>query len=166
MTRLLHVASLATTLISPVPALAQTRYTCGPGVVQAVYRVTETTIRDTTTTGRDAAAGIVMIEQTGERRQREVYSVSVQLGDRLYTSASAGDPNGTLDPLRLAAGDPIRICVNGGEMVLEAADATDYRAPLANSGMSPEVPRTCLAKTGHAGVPQAPPAASPSRSRF
>jgi hypothetical protein len=151
MTRLLHVASLATTLISPIQALAQSRYTCGPGVVLAVHRVTETTIRDTTTTGRDAAAGLVMIEETGERRQRQVYSVSVQLGDRLYTSASAGDPNGTLDPLRLAAGDPIGICVNGGEMVLEAADATDYRAPLASTGMAPEVPGSCLA---------------PARSRF
>jgi hypothetical protein len=147
MTRLLHVASLATTLISPIEALAQSRYTCGPGLVLAVHHVTETTIRDTTTTGRDAAAGLVMIEETGERRQRQVYSVSVQLGDRLYTSASTGDPNGTLDPLRLAAGDPIGICVNGGEMVLEAADATDYRAPLASTGMAPEVPGTCLAPT-------------------
>lgn len=132
MTRLLHVAGLAATLISPVPAVAQTQYTCGPGVVQAVHRVTETTTRDTTTIARAAAGRVVAIEQTGERRQRQVYSVSVQLGDRVYTSASAGDPNGTLNPLRLAAGDPIDICVNRIEMVLEAADATDYRAPVTN----------------------------------
>jgi hypothetical protein len=61
----------------------------------------------------------------------------VDLGGRIYTSASGGDPNGTLDPLRLAAGDPIRICVSGVEMVLEADDATDYRAPVANIRMSP-----------------------------
>jgi co-chaperonin GroES (HSP10) len=132
MTRLLHVAGLAATLISPVPAVAQTQYTCGPGVVQAVHRVTETTIRDTTTTARDTAGLVVAIEQSGERRQRQIYSVAVQLGDRVYTSASGGDPNGTLDPLRLAAGDPIAICVNAVEMVLEAADATDYRAPVVN----------------------------------
>ena len=91
MTRLLHVAGLATTLISPIQAVAQTRYTCGPGVVQSVHR----------------------------------------------------------DPQRLAAGDPVRVCVNGIEMVLEAGDATDYRAPLANTGALPERP-----------------AASASRSRF
>ena len=148
MTRLLHVAGLATTLISPIQAVAQTRYTCGPGVVQSVHRVTETTTRETTT-GRDGADGIVAVEQTGERRERQVCAISVQLGNRLYTSASAGDPNGTLDPLRLAAGDPVGVCVNGIEMVLEAGDATDYRAPLANTGALPERP-----------------AASASRSRF
>jgi hypothetical protein len=163
--RLLHVAGLATTLISPLPALAQSRYTCGSGAIQAVHRLTETTIRDTTTTRRDAA-GVIAIEQTAEECQQQVYLVSVQLGERFYTSVSAGDPNGTLDPLRLAAGDPIGVCVNGVEMVLEAADATDYRAPLANTRMSPAVPGTCLAPTGQAAVPQAQPAASPSRSRF
>jgi hypothetical protein len=136
MTRLLHVAGLAATLISPVPAVAQTQYTCGPGVVQAVQRVTETITRDATTTARDGAGRVVAIEQTGERRQRQVYSVSVQLGDRVYTSASDGDPNGTLDPLRLAAGDPIGICVNRLDMVLEAADGTDYRAPVTSIRMS------------------------------
>jgi len=136
MTRLLHVAGLAATLISPVPAVAQTQYTCGPGIVQAVQRVTETTVRDTTTTARDAAGQIVAIEQNAERRQPQVYSLSVQLRDRVYTSASSGDPNGTLDPLRLAAGDPIDICVNGLEMVFEAAAATDYRAPVTNIRMS------------------------------
>jgi hypothetical protein len=150
MTRLLHVAALATTVISPTPALAQTRYTCGPGVVEAVHRVVETTVRETTIAGRDAAGGLAAIEQTGEQRQRQVVSVSVRLGDRLYTSASAGDPNGTLDPLRLAPGDPIGICVNGDQMVLEAADATDYRAPrITHTPVSPEVPGTCQTPARH-----------------
>jgi hypothetical protein len=141
MTRLLHVAGLATTLISHSPAAADTPYTCGAGVVRAVERVTETTIRETATTGRDAVGGPVVIDHAAERHQRQVYVVRVQLGDRLYTSASAGDPNGTLDPLDLAVGGAIGICVNAAQMVLEHPDGTDYRAPLA------AVPATCNAPT-------------------
>jgi hypothetical protein len=133
MTRLLHVAGLATTLISQNPAFAESRYTCGAGVVTAVHRVTETIVREPTTTGRDR---VMAIDHAAERRQRQVYVVTVQLGARLYTSASTGDPNGTLDPLRLAVGDPIDICVSDVQMVLEAADATDYRAALAGSPCS------------------------------
>ena len=139
MTRLLHVAGLATTLISHSPAAADARYTCGAGVVRAVQRVTETTIRETTTSGREAPGASALLDHAGERHQRHFYVVAVQLGDRLYTSASPGDPNGTLDPLHLAAGDAIGICVNSAQMVLEHADGTDYRAPLA------ALPGTCLA---------------------
>jgi hypothetical protein len=35
MTRLLHVAGLATTLISHSPAAVAPRYTCGAGIVRA-----------------------------------------------------------------------------------------------------------------------------------
>jgi len=139
MTRLLHVAGLATTLISHSPAVADTRCTCGAGVVRAVQRVTETTIRETTTAGRSASGGPVTVGHGAERHQRQVYLVTVRLGDRLYTSASPGDPNGTLDPLDLAAGDAIGLCVNAAQMVLERPNGTDYRAPLA------AVPATCLA---------------------
>ena len=140
MTRLLHVAGLATTLISHNPAAADTRYTCGAGVVRVVQRVTDTTVRETATTGRDTAGAAVVVDINAAGDRRQVYLVTVQLGDRLYTSASPGDPNGTLDPLRLAAGDAIGICVNAAQMVLEQADGTDYRAPLA------AVPATCLAQ--------------------
>ena len=139
MTRLLHVAGLATTLISHSPAGADTRYTCGVGIVRAIQRVTETTLRERVTTGREATSGSMVIDDAAERHQRQVYLVTVQLGDRPYTSASPGDPNGTLDPLRLAAGDAIGICVNGIQMVLEHPDGTDYRAPLA------AIPATCPA---------------------
>src|SRR5689334_15038828 len=83
MTRLLHVAGLATTLISHSPTAADARYTCGAGFVRAVER--------------------------------------------------------TLDPLHLAAGDRIGICVNAVQMVVESPGGTGYRAPLT------ALPATCPA---------------------
>ncbi len=133
MRRLLHVAGLATILFSQIPAAAQTRYTCGSGVVRAVASVTETVVRETTTTERDEAGDVMAIVLAPEQRQRRSLVVTVQLGDRLYTSAPAGDPNGTLDLLRLADGDAIDVCVNGVQIVLERQDCTDYRGPLAGN---------------------------------
>ena len=128
MSRLLHVAGLAAIVFSQNPAAAQTRYTCGSGVVRAVASVTETVVRETTTTGRDAAGEVVAIVHAPEQRQRRSFVVTVQLGDRLHTSASAGDPYGTLDLLRLAADDPIDACVNGVQIVLERPDGTTTAA--------------------------------------
>jgi len=78
MTRLLHVAGLATTLISHSPAAADTRHTCGAGV-RAVQRVSETTIRETAASGPEATGGPVVVDHGAERHQRRVL-VTVQLG--------------------------------------------------------------------------------------
>jgi hypothetical protein len=79
MTRLLHVAGLATTLISHSPAAADTRHTCGAGVVRAVQRVSETTIRETAASGPEATGGPVVVDHGAERHERRVL-VTVQLG--------------------------------------------------------------------------------------
>jgi len=78
MTRLLHVAGLATTLISQSPAAADTRHTCGAGV-RAVQRVSETTIRETAASGPEATGGPVVVDHGAERHERRVL-VTVQLG--------------------------------------------------------------------------------------
>jgi hypothetical protein len=129
MKRLLHGAALAATVICQTQAGAQTVYTCGQGTVRRAEAVNETVTPETITIRLgDDADGVAAGTTEGEPRRS--YVVSVQLGDRLYTSQSSGDPYGTLDPLRLYPGDAIGICVNSTQMILERPDGTDYRAPL------------------------------------
>jgi hypothetical protein len=134
--RLLHVAALTTTVIAYAPLSAETRYTCGHATVRSVQAVTETITRNVVTTRRSEEGDIdTIVEQISEARRRS-YVLTVGLRDRLYTSASTGDPYGTLDPLQLAAGDPIDVCVDDVQMIVERPDGTDYRAaivPAANA---------------------------------
>jgi hypothetical protein len=141
MNRLLHGAALAATVICHTPASAQSLYRCGQGAVRRAETVSETVTPETITIrpGGDPD-GLAAAGRNGEQ-QRRSFVVSVQLGDRLFTSQSSGDPYGTLDPLRLEPGDAIGICVNDTQMVLERPDGTDYRAPLVRQAAAAREPR-------------------------
>jgi hypothetical protein len=136
MKRLFPGISLVAILFGPTPARAQTLYACGDGTVQGVRAVTEKLIRETVTTRRSEEGELNAFVETTDEKQHTAYVVSVELEDRLYTSQSAGDPYGTLDPMRLATGDAIHICVNSAQMILERSDGKDYRAPVVRSDVS------------------------------
>ena len=129
------VGALAAVAMWNAPADAQTWFTCGRGTVRSVQAIHETVTRDTVTTRRDEEGDVTTVPDRTDQQRRTIFAVTVQLGDRLETSESAGDPYGTLDPMRLAPGDPIDICVSPRQMILERPDGTDYRAPVVRTGL-------------------------------
>ena len=137
MTRLLHVAVLATTLTWSAPATAHTTYSCGQGTVRGVEAIDETITRETLSTRRDDDGEPRPFVTRTDTTHRRSYVLTVQLKDWLYTSESPGDPTGTLDPLRIVAGDAIGICVSAAQMIVERPDGTDYRAPVVRQALAP-----------------------------
>ena len=127
--------ALAAVVMWDAPAGAQTWFACGQGTVRGVQAIRETVTRETMTTRRDDDGGVETVPDRTDQQRRTIYKVTVQLGDRLETSESPGDPYGTLDPMRLAPGDSIDICVSPGQMILERPDGTDYRAPVVRTGL-------------------------------
>jgi hypothetical protein len=134
----LHLSVLLLVLWWHAPASAQT-WACGSGTVRSVEAIDESVTRETIGTHRDGDGGVeTFITRTDTQHRRRSYVLAVQLGDLLFTSESTGDPAGTLDPLQVVAGEPIQVCVNTVQMIVEAPDGTDYRAPVVRWGSVPQ----------------------------
>lgn len=130
MARVLFLAWLPALLMWHAPASAETTYSCGQGTVRTVEATDEAVTRETITTRRGEDGGVETFVMRSDTLHRRSYVLTVQLRDVLYTSESAGDPYGTLNPLRIVAGEPIDICVSATQMIVERPDGTDYRAPV------------------------------------
>jgi hypothetical protein len=120
------------------PASAQSTWVCGSGTVHSIEAIDEAVIRETIGTHRDSDGAVERVVTRTDTQHRRSYVLAVQLGDVLYTSESTGDPAGTLDPLRIVAGEPIQVCVSARQMIVDALDGTDYRAPLVRRATAPE----------------------------
>jgi hypothetical protein len=121
------------------PASAQSIWACGSGTVHSIEAIDESVTRETIGTHRGGDGGVeTIVTRTDTRLRRRSYVLAVQLGDVLFTSESPGDPFGTLDPLKVVAGEPIHVCVNTVQMIVEAPDGTDYRAPVVRWGTAPK----------------------------
>jgi hypothetical protein len=117
-------------LASHSPASAQSTWACGTATVHSIEAIDEVVTRETIGTHRGSNGGVEAFVARTDTHHRRSYVLVVQLGDVLYTSESAGDPAGTLDPLRIVTGEPIDICVSATQMIVEEADGTDYRGPV------------------------------------
>jgi hypothetical protein len=126
------------------PASAQPAWTCGSGTVRSIEAIDEAVTRETIGTRRASNGGVETPVMRTETQHRRSYVLMVQLGDVLYTSESGGDPAGTLDPLRIVAGESIQMCVSATQMIVEEPDGTDYRAPVVGRASAPKsVPVEC-----------------------
>src|SRR5215467_1869131 len=112
------------------PASAQSTWACGSATVHSIEAIDEVVTREITGTHRGSNGGVETFVTRTDTLHRRSYVLVVQLGDVLYTSESAGDPTGTLDPLRIVAGEPIEMCVSARQMIVEEPDGTDYRGPV------------------------------------
>ena len=142
MTRL-SIAAAAAVLLSHAPASAQTTFSCGRAVVRGVEAIDEAVTRETIATRRADDGGVeTFVARTATEHHRS-YVLTVQLRDVVYTSESSGDPYGTLDPLRMVAGEGIDMCVSAAQMILERPDGTDYRAPVVKQAFAPACRADC-----------------------
>jgi hypothetical protein len=130
MTRPVFVVSLLILSLWHSPAFAQPTWACGAGTVRRIEAIDEAVTRQTIRTHRAEDGGVETFVAASDTRYRRSYVLAMQLGDALYTSESAGDPHGTLDPLRIVAGETMHICVSATQMIVERPDGTDYRAPV------------------------------------
>jgi hypothetical protein len=137
MTRSLFPLSLLVTLSWQSPVFAQTTWACGYGTVRGVEAIDEAITRATISTERGHNGRVETFVARTDTEHRRSYVLAVQLGEVLYTSESTGDPSGTLDPLRLVAGDPIQMCVSATQMIVEWPNGTDYRAPVVRRAPAP-----------------------------
>ena len=125
---------------SPASASAQSAWACGSGVVRSIEAIDYTVTRQTTATQRGNDGGVEAVVVGTDIEHRRAYVLAVQLGGVLYTSESAGDPHGTLDPMRLVAGEPIQMCVSATQMIVETPNGSDYRAPIVRRATPPARP--------------------------
>ena len=137
MTRSFFPLSLIVMVSWHPPAFAQTTWSCGYGTVRGIEAIDEAITRATIATDRGDSGRVETLVARTDTEHRRSYVLAVQLGQVLYTSESAGDPSGTLDPLRLVAGDRIQTCVSATQMIVERPDGTDYRAPLVGQAPAP-----------------------------
>jgi hypothetical protein len=137
MTQSLFPVLLLVLLICHSPASAQPAWVCGSGTVRSIEAIDEAVTRETTSTQRADDGGVVRFITRTDTQHRRSYVLSVQLGDVLYTSESAGDPHGTLDPLQIVAGEQLQMCVSATQMIVEAPNGTDYRAPVVRQPTAP-----------------------------
>jgi hypothetical protein len=125
-------------------ASAQSTWACGSGIVHSIEAVDEAISRETIGTHRGSNGSVEAVVTRTDTQHRRSYVLVVQLGDELYTSESTGDPAGTLDPLRIVAGEPIEMCVSARQMIVEEPDGTDYRSPVVGrASASKDVPVEC-----------------------
>ena len=125
-----YLPVLLIVLWSHSPASAQPAWACGSAIVQSVEAIDEAVTRETSGTHRGGDGDVETTVTRTDTQHRRSYVLAVQLGDVLYTSESTGDPAGTLDPLRIVAGEPIQMCVSAIQMIVERPDGTDYRAAV------------------------------------
>ncbi|HEY7284899.1 MAG TPA: hypothetical protein VH497_05640 [Vicinamibacterales bacterium] len=147
MPRALFPVSLLVLLSWQPPASAQPAWACGAGTVRSIEAIDEAVTRETISTRRGDDGDVETFVARTDTQHRRSYVLAVQLGDLLYTSASAADPHGTLDPMRIVAGDSIEMCVSATQMIVEGPNGTDYRARLVTQGTVPSVSIGCR-KTG------------------
>jgi hypothetical protein len=117
-------------LVGPASGGPQPAYRCGTGTVRDVRTISETVAHEYVLTPGDPDDEVAAIRETNVKREQIVHVVTVQLDDREYTSRSAGDPFGTLDPAQLGIDESISMCVSAAQMILERPDGTDWRAPV------------------------------------
>jgi hypothetical protein len=146
-------AALLLVLWCHSPASAQSTWACGAGIVHSIEVVDEAITRETIGTYRASNGSVETVVTRTDTQHRRSYVLVVQLGDELYTSESTGDPAGTLDPLRIVAGEPIEMCVSARQMIVEEPDGTDYRGPVvrratASKGAPLECRRSAKPSTG------------------
>jgi len=130
MTRSLFPVLLLALLSRPSPASADPAWACGSGIVRSIEAIDEAVTRDTISTRRGDDGNVETFIARTDTQHRRSYVLAVQLGDVLYTSGSGGDPDGTLDPMRVVAGDSLEVCVSATQMIVEGPNGTDYRAPM------------------------------------
>jgi hypothetical protein len=112
------------------PAEAQTLYTCGQGTVRAVETITQMVGRPLATFTIDPLGEPQELVERPPDEPSPAYLVTVKLFNAIYTAeAFANDPE-NFDPTRLTENDPISICVNRDQMVLDRGDGTDFRAKI------------------------------------
>jgi len=129
MTRCFFPVVLLVLLLWHSPASAQPTWACGSGTIRSIEAIDEAVTRETISTRRGDEGDVETFVTRTDTQHRRSYVLAVQLGDVLFTSRSGGDPDGTLDPMRIVPGDSIRMCVSAAQMIVEGPNGTDYRAP-------------------------------------
>jgi hypothetical protein len=141
MTRLTGAGFLAATLLSTLPAQAQTQYTCGMGTIRGIETAFDTgSARTAESAGSpwgmkrspfnsfDASPEVVELAE--DTKTEKIFLVTVQLDDGLYTGRASEATQENPDPARLAVDGRVSVCVNKTQMILDSLDGKDYRAKL------------------------------------
>jgi hypothetical protein len=123
MRKTLTAAFLAVGVIAATPAQSQTLYSCSEGSIQDVRSLTEVALARTAGTSRNSAS-LPSPERIFEDPGAG-HLISVELHDRVYTGYFVSTP-GRFDAARLTTNDDVTVCVNGGQIIVDRLDGTDY----------------------------------------
>src|SRR5262245_28574458 len=122
---------LVALLLAPLPAAAQTPYSCVMAILRDVEEVVETIAVPTTTyvtTKRDSKGRLKteIHESTGERREKS-YRLEVEFNGVRYTAESGGNP-WNFDPTRLVINDDIGVCLESGKrLIIQRPDGKHFK---------------------------------------
>lgn len=115
------------------PADAQTLYTCGQGTVRSIETITQMVGRPPATFTIDPLGEPQELVERQPNEPHAAYLVTVKLFNAVYVGeAFASDPE-NFDPRDLKEDEPMSICVNHDQMVLDRGDGTDFRAKIIRS---------------------------------